>query len=181
MGGEMNKHVFKTEIIKAKCQQCIGKGRRFATTIHRAFINFDIFRAIAKLLVIFVAASVNSALAQDAPEGLEPSITRVVVMIDAELVVVRIAIDKELGEPVSKDSAQCGVLPMGAKTCGGSTRYVAYSRQVSDSQLLSMLADQYTRLQFARNVLTQAISDCSISQPPTVLLINGRCHLTSGE
>lgn len=154
---------------------------RWASTMHRTSDTYQVLRVGISLLAIFAVGTMGPAFAQDAAESREPPVDRAIAKLDDELDAVGSAIEREVGDPIAQDPSQCAVLPMGARPCGGPAKYLAYSHQASDTTLLTRLGDQYTRLQFARHVLTQAGSDCSISQPPTAVIIDGRCRLSYGK
>jgi len=102
--------------------------------------------------------------------------TRTTAEVRADLDLTWAAVVSEVGTPLADSIHQCAAIALGAKPCGGPSRYVVYSRQVSDEARLRMLAQRYTELEREWNAATDAISDCSLVVAPTVTLAGGQCR-----
>ena len=82
----------------------------------------------------------------------------------------------EIGTPLAGDLSQCRAIPAGTKACGGPSRYVVYSTQVSNEERVRAFAETYTALENERNLASQAVSTCSMVMPPAIELAAGRCQ-----
>jgi hypothetical protein len=96
--------------------------------------------------------------------------------IGAEKDFVWASIVEEVGTPRASDVSQCAAIPLGAKACGGPSRYIVYSREVSDQARLSELTDRFTRLEKEENAIRNATSDCSFLMAPHVELVERICR-----
>lgn len=88
---------------------------------------------------------------------------------------VRAAIDAEIGEAQAEALAQCRLLPLGSRPCGGPSSYVAYSIAVTDSTRLADLAAVYRDLMQRRNEQSGLFSTCEVLSSPELALEGGRC------
>ncbi|HYD79021.1 MAG TPA: hypothetical protein VEC06_04370 [Paucimonas sp.] len=100
---------------------------------------------------------------------------RPVAEIETDLRAAWAAIVAEIGNPTAGEAAQCGILPVGARACGGPESYIAYSRTVSNETRLLALAETHSRLSSERNQATGAISTCILMMPPSAQLVDGVC------
>lgn len=73
-----------------------------------------------------------------------------------------------------ENTDQCKAAAIGAKPCGGPTHYIIYSSG-TDEEALNVLIGQYNEANRRHNELTGAISDCSITNPPTLVCVSGNC------
>jgi hypothetical protein len=101
---------------------------------------------------------------------------RTEAQISAEMQAVWTSLIAEVGTPFASDVSQCRAIPAGTKACGGPSRYVVYSTQVSNDERVRSLAQTYTALEQEWNVVSQALSTCSMVMPPAIELVAGRCQ-----
>lgn len=69
----------------------------------------------------------------------------------------------------------CRVMAMGAKACGGPTRFIVYSLSKTDEKTLAEKVKAYTDFQKELNTKYNRISDCAMILMPTVDCVNGLC------
>ena len=69
----------------------------------------------------------------------------------------------------------CRVMPMGAKACGGPTRFIVYSLSKTDEKILTEKVKVYTDFQKELNIKYNRFSDCAMMIMPTVDCVNGLC------
>lgn len=74
-----------------------------------------------------------------------------------------------------KGDAECAVLPLGAKPCGGPWGYLVYSPATVDTTQLFVLADAYTAYNLELNAKHGMASDCAIQPEPQPACRNDRC------
>ena len=79
------------------------------------------------------------------------------------------------GAASANDSTDCRYVGLGAKPCGGPWEYLVYSTVDTDTLLLLELVEKYNRFEDELNRKYGGASDCSITPPPVVGLVNGRC------
>lgn len=89
---------------------------------------------------------------------------------------LRQAIVREVGVPSADDVSQCGVVPFGAKACGGPQSYIVYSRKVTNEERLKSLTAQYAQLEQEWNHRNKVISTCSMALPPVPVIVDGQCQ-----
>jgi hypothetical protein len=131
--------------------------------------------ALGLLITALLASCGGSSPTATQTVQLSPSV-RALPQITAEMDATLASIVTEVGTPLASDLSQCGALPAGAKACGGPSRYIVYSRQVSNEGRLRGLAEKYTNLERELNTLSQLASTCSIIMAPTVNLAAGKCQ-----
>jgi hypothetical protein len=85
------------------------------------------------------------------------------------------AIDEEIGEPRADSIAECKYIPFGSKRCGGPWTFLVYSTARTDEPKLKRLVSDFNALQKKINEEEQIGSDCSVPQPPELVLENGVC------
>lgn len=117
-----------------------------------------------------------SAFAQAAEQPASLHADPRVTAINAEIKRLWLSIQAEIGDPVASQIPECGVIPIGARVCGGPSSHVVYSRRISNEARLKLLADRYTKLEKDLNRISGAASICSIELPPQIILIDGRCR-----
>ena len=66
-------------------------------------------------------------------------------------------------------------MAMGAKACGGPTRFIIYSLSKTDEKILAEKVKTYTDFQKELNTKYNRISDCAMVLPPNVDCVNGLC------
>ena len=75
--------------------------------------------------------------------------------------------------------ADCKVLPMGSKPCGGPTEFLVYCATSTDEKALEAKAKRVTDTEKAVNAAQQSMSICTALTPPKVKLQNGVCTAAS--
>ncbi len=78
---------------------------------------------------------------------------------------LREEIESLIASETCTDISQWRISPLGAKPCGGPTKYIAYPKS-KESEILSKIKD-YTTLQTAYNKAHNLTSDCIIVLPPS--------------
>lgn len=80
-----------------------------------------------------------------------------------------------IGDPLCKEDADCWIVPVGKKPCGGPRTYAVASKLSGDSLKVRAWAESLSAEESARNAREGRISDCSMVRPPTARCIAGRC------
>jgi len=101
----------------------------------------------------------------------------------AEVKTTKEAMDQKLTEITDliddakcTENSHCSALAIGAKPCGGPWLYRIYSKQVSDTKQLKILAMDYKLLNKKYNKENQLMSDCMMATPPAFACINQKCQ-----
>lgn len=82
-----------------------------------------------------------------------------------------------IGAAAADYSAQCKVVGVGQKACGGPAFYLPYSiKDVDEAKLLSQI-DAYNQLAKTHNQRSGMMSDCAIVPVPQVTLVGGFCKI----
>lgn len=71
--------------------------------------------------------------------------------------------------------AQCKVLSLGSKPCGGPTEFLVYCASSTDEKALEAKAMQASEAEKAKNAKDQLMGICTALVPPKVKLENGAC------
>ena len=99
---------------------------------------------------------------------------------DAELATRLAEIKAMIGAAAADHSAQCKVVGVGQKPCGGPAFYLPYStKDVDEAKLLSQI-EAYNQLAKAHNQRSGMMSDCAIVPVPQVALVGGFCKIGTG-
>jgi len=85
-----------------------------------------------------------------------------------------------IGTPACTSDAQCHTLPMGAKSCGGPSGYLAWSSAKTSEAELRTLGDSLKEQQRAANDASGMMSNCSFVPDPGAVCKTGICQLGSG-
>lgn len=85
-----------------------------------------------------------------------------------------------VGTPACTSDAQCHTLPLGAKSCGGPSGYLAWSSAQTSEAELRALGDSYKEEQRAANAASGMMSTCSFVPDPGAVCKTGICQLGSG-
>jgi len=85
-----------------------------------------------------------------------------------------------IGTPACTSDAQCHTLPMGAKSCGGPSGYLAWSSAKTSEAELRALGDSLKEQQRAANDASGMMSNCSFVPDPGAVCKTGICQLGSG-
>lgn len=135
--------------------------------------------AISLLLLGQLTACSEALTAADEP-------SKEVVMTDdpkrdADLLATRLAeIKAVIGKAEADQPAQCKIVGVGQKPCGGPATYLAYStRDLDETAFLAQVA-AYNELAKAINQRTGMMSDCAIVPVPQVSLVAGVCKIGAG-
>lgn len=89
----------------------------------------------------------------------------------AELSSLLKQIDKMSNQFTCDDAAEWKYLAIGAKSCGRTTDFVAYSIKIDEDLFLKKVA-LYNQKKAAYNVKWKLITDCNVVQPPVILICN---------
>ena len=99
---------------------------------------------------------------------------------DAELATRLAEIKAMIGAAAADHSAQCKIVGVGQKPCGGPAFYLPYStKDVDEAKLLSQI-EAYNQLAKAHNERSGMMSDCAIVPVPQVALVGGFCKIGAG-
>lgn len=90
---------------------------------------------------------------------------------------LRAHIDAEIGSAACNSDAQCRLLPLGAKACGGPEGWKAWSSSTGQPQRLRAWADELAALQRQRIQAQGLMSNCRYEAEPGVGCVNQRCVL----
>ena len=71
-------------------------------------------------------------------------------------------------------SADCAVVPTGARACGGPSSYAVYSTKSANVALIQTLAQATVKLEQQYNRENSIISICSIARPPGAACNQGK-------
>lgn len=116
--------------------------------------------AIAVLVAVFLSQSV----AAETDSGMQQ---------------LRLAVDVAVGRPAASMQNQCRVIAVGVKPCGGPREYLIYSTEVTETQTLHDLVNEYNQCDQERNERLGLMSDCEFVEEPGVVLNNGICERAS--
>ncbi|WP_306522992.1 hypothetical protein [Rheinheimera sp.] len=132
------------------------------------------------------AAVVSEAVAEPAAEaatakaGEGNSMTeqhKITVGLDkTELKALYNDIQQMAGKAQANDVAQCRVVGVGAKACGGPQSYLVYSTLSGNETELLQKVERYNALMRMQNEQQGLMSDCAIVPEPGVVLVNGFCQ-----
>lgn len=84
-----------------------------------------------------------------------------------------------IGSAACNDHAQCQVLPVGARACGGPQSYLAWSSAHTDRGALEVLGERYKAERLAQIAARGEMSDCRVIAEPKAVCQAGTCQLTS--
>jgi len=135
----------------------------------------------ALLSLLAACSKAPPALASNPEEPvMAASEDKVVQASDAELATRLAEIKAMIGAAAADHSAQCKVVGVGQKPCGGPAFYLPYStKDVDEAKLLSQI-EAYNQLAKAHNQRSGMMSDCAIVPVPQVALVGGFCKIGAG-
>lgn len=135
----------------------------------------------ALLSLLGACSKAPPALASNPEEPvMAASEDKVVQASDAELATRLAEIKAMIGAAAADHSAQCKVVGVGQKPCGGPAFYLPYStKDVDEAKLLSQI-EAYNQLAKAHNQRSGMMSDCAIVPVPQVALVGGFCKIGTG-
>ena len=96
--------------------------------------------------------------------------------IASEIAVLRSRISEQIGDPVADDASECGILPLGAKACGGPDGYIVFSRRVTDTRRLEPLLKREAELSRRSLEIRGEFGVCVVAQKPDPMVVDGRCR-----
>ena len=82
-----------------------------------------------------------------------------------------------VGKAECTSDSQCGVLPIGARACGGPSSHLAYSTAHADAAELQALAERYRGEQQAANQRSGMVSTCRMLPTPLASCRANTCQL----
>lgn len=80
------------------------------------------------------------------------------------------------GKAQATEVAQCRVVGVGAKACGGPQSYLVYSTLDGKETELLQKVERYNALMRMQNEQQGLMSDCAMVPEPGVVLVNGFCQ-----
>lgn len=86
-------------------------------------------------------------------------------------------IEAEIGDAACSSDQQCRTLALGAKSCGGPERYIAWSTARSSGDKLAALGERYKAERTAENARTGQVSNCMFVVDPGAQCQAQRCML----
>lgn len=118
----------------------------------------------------------NEAQAAAATAEVERVLANAEIVINAptELPELLRLIREKSSHPLASHPSSCHLIPVGTKSCGGPERFVLVSSEQADVELVTMLAERYTRIQQEQMQNTE-MSNCQILEPPEVTVAAGMC------
>ena len=87
------------------------------------------------------------------------------------------ALRDAIGTPICETDADCHVVGVGAKACGGPEGYLPWSSRTSDATTIQSLAEQHKTVREAEIAASGEISTCEILLKPAVHCQAKRCEL----
>lgn len=103
---------------------------------------------------------------------------KVTVGLDkAELKALYQDIVQMAGKAQATEVAQCRVVGVGAKACGGPQSYLVYSTLDGKETELLKKVERYNGLMRMQNEQQGLMSDCAMVPEPGVVLVNGFCKI----
>ncbi|MCE4553707.1 hypothetical protein [Pelomonas cellulosilytica] len=82
-----------------------------------------------------------------------------------------------IGDASCNSDAQCRVVPVGAKACGGPAGYWAWSTQGTDGEALKALAARQAAAHRREVEASQLRSNCAVVTAPVAACVAGRCQV----
>lgn len=86
-------------------------------------------------------------------------------------------VDTLIGDARCRTAADCRLVGLGAKPCGGPRLWRVYSITQTDSVALARLGQELTNREMAENARLGRIGDCKAVPPPRLAVVDGRCTL----
>lgn len=83
-----------------------------------------------------------------------------------------------IGDADCDNSAQCRSIAVGAKACGGPSRYLAWSIKRTDEAALKAWVSKQATAQREENGRVGLVSDCAVVNDPGASCQAGRCVLS---
>lgn len=90
------------------------------------------------------------------------------------------AIETAIGEAPCEGDADCRVLGVGAKACGGPEAYLPWSVRYTQGATLERLADEHRALRSRQDRRDGRVSNCAVVPAPAVQCVARRCQTRPG-
>lgn len=87
------------------------------------------------------------------------------------------AIERAIGDAPCSDTADCRTVGVGAKSCGGPERYLAWSVRYTQAAELDPLVARHRAARRAEDVKDGRVSNCAVTPEPAVACVAKRCQL----
>jgi hypothetical protein len=91
----------------------------------------------------------------------------------------QVALVAAIGPASCSNVGQCFAVPVGNKPCGGPASHLAASAVDTDVAQVEALAAEHRKIATRLNVLTGAVSDCALVEPPPLSCAAARCQFTT--
>ncbi|MFC3034545.1 hypothetical protein ACFOEE_18745 [Pseudoalteromonas fenneropenaei] len=104
-----------------------------------------------------------------------PSVKKQHTSAEEEIVVLKARLAQLTQDKPCQQSAECRVLPVGHRACGGPDGFVVFSTQNNDANQLEALANTITSLQRQLNFAEQRMSICQHLTAPAAQCIEHQC------
>lgn len=90
------------------------------------------------------------------------------------------AIERVIGDARCDSSADCRVIGIGAKSCGGPERYLPWSVRYTQQPELERLVEHHRGLRRTEDVREGRVSNCAVTPVPAVGCVASRCQVQPG-
>jgi hypothetical protein len=87
------------------------------------------------------------------------------------------AIERAIGDAPCDSNADCRVIGVGAKACGGPERYLPWSTRYTQQPELERLVGQHRELRRTQDVRDGRVSNCAVTPVPAVACVASRCQV----
>jgi hypothetical protein len=95
--------------------------------------------------------------------------------VERQLAAAERRLTATIGAAGCETAAQCRVVAVGHKACGGPADHLPYSIVDTDVRAVEAVAAEHRALAQRANTLRGAISDCMLVEPPPLACVAGRC------
>ena len=130
------------------------------------------FDSLAKAVIPVACVLIAATVATCSPK---PQATANPAAEDQSLDSLRAIVLQLIGEPMATSVAQCRLIALGAKPCGGPRAHLVYSMEATDSTRLARAVALYTSEDARLNQELGRTSDCRLVTPPQITFAAGRC------
>lgn len=90
------------------------------------------------------------------------------------------AIERAIGDAPCDSTADCRTVGVGAKSCGGPERYLAWSLRYTRQAELDPLLARHRAARRAEDVRDGRVSNCELTPEPGVACVARHCRLQAG-
>lgn len=91
------------------------------------------------------------------------------------------AVERAIGDAPCQTSADCRVIGVGAKSCGGPERYLPWSVRYTQAAELEQLVEQHRTLRRSEDRRDGRVSNCAVTPEPGTQCVAGRCEARPGQ